>query len=339
MLFFAGVGCIELSGSSAAADGGVWKTVDRGDHWLSKKTVLTAAGLGTLTGKSIASLEMDPQDRQAVYAGTSTDGLFYSYDGGDSWTQAKQLSAGAVTSIAVDPKNKCSVYATVGQRVWKTTDCSRTFASAYYDARSNVGLTDVEVDWFNSNTVYVGTSAGDLLKSADGGANWASIQRFEDKIMKIYIDPSDSRILLVGLRDNGVWKSSDAGAKWTQLKEGLKDLGNGRGLVTIAGDAKGNNTYFVAAKYGILKTTDGGTSWKALNLPTPPESVIIYSLAINPANGNEIYYGTSSTFYRSLNGGANWTTKKLPTSRAATSLLVDQQDSKIIYMGTTQLKK
>lgn len=338
-LALAGVGCIQFQRGAREADGGAWKTVDSGERWVQKKTLLTASGIKSIGGTNIVTLTMDPQDHQALYAGTSDDGLFYTYDGAESWFGAKQLSSGRVSSVAVDAKDKCTIYVALGQRIWKSIDCNRSFTPVYFEARSEVTMSHVAVDWFNPRLVYAGTFVGDLLKSGDGGANWAPIQRFEDRIVKIYIDPFDSRVVYVGLRDQGIWKSTDGGESWSDLTEGLEQFDRGQGLQTMVGDTVTENLLLVATKYGILRTIDGGATWEALNLPTPPGSVTIRSLAVNPRNGNEIYYGTSSTFYRSANGGANWTTKKLPTSRAATALFVDPQDGKMIYLGTTLLKK
>jgi photosystem II stability/assembly factor-like uncharacterized protein len=98
-------------------------------------------------------------------------------------------------------------------------------------------------------------------------------------------------------------------------------------------------TLFLACKYGILVSRDTGQTWEALNLLTKPGSVEIYSLAVDPNDSKRLYYATASTFYRSQNGGVSWVTKKLPSSRAATYLLVDAKDSNVIYMGMTKIEK
>ncbi|MDP3985358.1 MAG: hypothetical protein Q8P82_01215 [bacterium] len=339
-ILFAGVGCISFSGGQKEADGGIWKSGNQGEEWQMKKVWPTAKGIQSIGGMNITSITLDSQDHLAVYAGTTDNGLMYSYDGGESWQQARSpLASGRVTSVSVDAKNKCTIYVTMGPRVWKTTDCNRTYTAVYFETRTDVIMTQVEVDWFNSSVVYAATSSGDVLKSTDSGANWASVQRFENRVVKIFVDQFDSRTVYVGLKDNGIWKTTDGGATWVAMNDGLREYDRGRGLVTIAGDAVTRNTLLIATRYGILRTTDGGVTWQPLNLPTPPNSVTIFSLAVSPRNVNEIYYGTASTFYRSLNGGANWSTNKLPTTRAATAMLVDPQDPKVVYLGATLIKK
>jgi hypothetical protein len=60
---------------------------------------------------------------------------------------------------------------------------------------------------------------------------------------------------------------------------------------------------------------------------------------ISPKNVEEIYYATNTTFYRTSDGGKNWTTRKLPTSRAGWRLIVDPEDTNVIYMGVREIKK
>ncbi len=339
-LVFAGVGCIQFQQSGASGrDGGVWKTADRGVHWQQKVIVPTAAGLGSISNLSVARIIADPQDHQALYLATSDDGLFYSYDGGESWMRQKQIAAGRVQAISIDAKDKCTIYVALGQRVWKSTDCSRSYEPIYFESRGDQGMTAVVVDWFNTNTVYAGTTAGDILKSSDGGRTWAAVKRFSDRIQQFYMDPFDSRILYVGMHDAGIWKTTDGGASWTDMTLGLNKFDSAHGLVIMVGDRVTRDLLFIATKYGLIRSTDGGVTWNALSLPTPPGSVDIHSLAVNPKNGNELYYGTNSTFYRTTNGGANWSTEKLPSTRAATALLVDTDDANVVYMGMTLFKK
>jgi photosystem II stability/assembly factor-like uncharacterized protein len=93
------------------------------------------------------------------------------------------------------------------------------------------------------------------------------------------------------------------------------------------------------AKYGLLKTNDGGQTWQAISLITPPASTDIYSVAINPQNNLEIYYATASTFYKTVDGGQNWITRRLPTGAVATYLYVDPLEPNVIYMGMSNLNR
>ena len=92
-----------------------------------------------------------------------------------------------------------------------------------------------------------------------------------------------------------------------------------------------------ASQYGLLRSNDGGLIWEELKLLTPPSTTAIYSLVINPKNDREIYYATAKALYRSEDGGKNWITKTLPTSRSGKFLVIDFDETNILYLGVKQL--
>jgi len=63
------------------------------------------------------------------------------------------------------------------------------------------------------------------------------------------------------------------------------------------------------------------------------ENTIIRAIAVNPKNNKEIYYATNLTFFKSSDGGATWSNKKLPTSRSASDILIDYKNPNVIYFG------
>ncbi|PKM87849.1 hypothetical protein CVU83_02450, partial [Candidatus Falkowbacteria bacterium HGW-Falkowbacteria-2] len=79
--------------------------------------------------------------------------------------------------------------------------------------------------------------------------------------------------------------------------------------------------------------------WENIKLITPEKDAIINAVAVNPKNSQELFYVTNTTFFRSLDGGVTWTSKKLPTTRAGSDLLVDFNNPNIMYMGTLKIDK
>jgi len=94
-----------------------------------------------------------------------------------------------------------------------------------------------------------------------------------------------------------------------------------------------------ASQYGLLRSADGGNTFEEIPLLTPPSTTAIYSLAINPRNGQEMYYGIATALYRSIDGGQNWTTRALPSSRAARFLLIEPEEPARLYLGVKKIKK
>ncbi len=335
-----GQGCISFGGGGGktGVDGGVFKSADKGETWVQKVAVAAVKPMA-INNVNVVTIVFDPQDSKTIYLGTAENGLFYTTDGADSWLQAGALSSGRVGAVAVDPKDKCNVYAAIGNKIFKTTDCTRTWQNIYVDTRADQVVYSLAVDSYNPTVIYAGLSGGDLFKSTDAGSSWTVIKRFENPVSKILVNYYDTRIIYVGTQSAGIWKSTDSGSSWSDMSEKLREYGGSMEFKNMVLDFSKRDSLILASKYGLLRTFDGGTNWEPIQLLTPPGSVEIYSLALNPQNGNEIYYGTASTLYKTNDGGVKWVTRRLPTSRAATYLLVDPVNGNLVYLGTTKFKQ
>jgi len=336
-----GQGCIIQFNNTGTSDGGVWRSGNKGTDWLQKNAVLSVGGARTMNTANISSFVSDPADPLTVYVATDASGLLFTTDGGESWSQPKDLGSAKISGIALDRKNKCNVYAVTGGMAVKTTDCTRTWSKIYEESRTGVVFTSIVVDFFNTNNVYLATSKGDIIKSTDGGISWATAtaKPFNSQVNKLVIDPADSRIIYVGTKSDGIWKTIDAGATWVDMSAGLALFDGAKDFYDLAPDLSKKNSYTLVCRYGLLRTLDGGVTWVKIPLVTGPGQARIYSMAMNPENGQEIYYSTATVFYKSGNGGINWTTKRLPTTRIGSAMMVSAKDSNVIYLGTLQVKQ
>ncbi len=340
ILVFTGASCISLKGSSeTSGTGGVFKSIDKAEKWQQKIAVASVKGNVNIANVDVSVLVFDPQDSKTIYLGTANNGLLYTLDGAESWQRVAGLAAGKVNDIVVDSKNKCAIYVAVGNKILKTIDCTRSWQATYVDSRVEGVITTMATDLDNPSVIYAGLATGDLLKSVDSGASWLVATRLDSGLVKVLVDPDDSKIVYAATAKDGVSKSTDGGKTWVDLEAQLKEFKGAKTARNLVFDVSKSGTLLLDSKYGMLKTTDAGETWQPMNLLTPSGDVQIYSLAINPKNGNEIYYGTSSTIYKSVDGGASWVTKKMPTARAASYLLVDPNEGNIVYLGTLTIKK
>lgn len=350
-LMLVGAGCVTFGPPTAGGgDGGIFKSTDKGDSWAQKVAIPTTGGdTRSISGVSVSTILQDPSDPKALYIGTTEHGMFFTYDGGESWQQPVQLSRGRVPAVAVSPDNKCVVYAATANKVLKSVDCSRTWKVPYVDSRTDRQVTALVVDHFDPNVVWIGNDLGEVLRSTDGGASWQPVTALKSKIMRIVMRNDDSRKLYIATEKQGIWRTADGGATWVDLSKKGEE---GSGVMGYSSDYSASREFYdialgisdpsvvvFASKYGLLRSDDGGDNWEEIPLLTPSGSTIIYSLAVDPKDTNNLYYGTSTTYYRSPNGGINWVPKNLPTSRAATVLLVDSSSSSVLYMGVTKFKK
>lgn len=334
-------GCtIKFGSGGTVAVAGVFKSFDKGNTWMQKNLFIHSGGAGNISGLNVTGLIFDPQDNKAIYLASAGQGLFYSYDSGDSWQKAAGLKDGPVAAVAVDPKNKCVIYTTFAATILKSLDCNRSWSEVYIDTRATkADITSLAIDSYNNLVIYAGNSAGDVLKSIDGGQNWQAITRLNDKIAKILIDPKNTKIVYAATKGKGIFKTENGGADWSDINAGLKSYSAALEYRSLIFDLSQPNALLLVSKYGLIKTNDGGASWTPIKLITPAASTEIYSVAINPQNSNEIYYSTATTFYKTTDGGQNWVTKRLPSNATATYMTNDPNNPSILYMGMSNLSK
>lgn len=331
-------------GANTAAnvnDGGIWKSLNKGTLWTQKTLIANVSGRPVSFGSfDLYSITRDPADRNTLYIGAINEGMLYTYDSGESWQRVGILGKIIPRAIAVDPVNHCNIYVAVDNRLNKSTDCTRTWSQVYYDTDLTLKVNGLAINPDNAMEVFIATSRGDILKSTNGGVSWTAIDQLKNvKFVKLFIAPQNSKVLFAASDTKGIYRSTDGGATWVSLEKNLKDFKDSMTFQALAFGQTGSSTVFLANKYGLLKSENFGDSWSAVELLTPEAKATINALAVNPKNQQEIYYVTNTTFYKTIDGGKSWTTKKLPSSRAGWFLDVDPVDGNILYLGVRGLQK
>ncbi|MGB6995329.1 MAG: glycosyl hydrolase, partial [Thermoanaerobaculia bacterium] len=103
------------------------------------------------------------------------------------------------------------------------------------------------------------------------------------------------------------------------------------------------STWYVAVGSGsVWKTENAGTTWKPIF--DDQDSYSIGALTLDPSNPNTVWVGTGENVggrhvgygdgvYRSLDGGASWQNMGLESSEHIGKILVDPQDSNVVYVA------
>lgn len=339
VLLTTGQGCA-IKINQGQVDGGVFKSIDNGENWSQKAAIPTATGqAGSIANLDIVTMTMDPADHEALYIGTVNNGMYGTYNGGESWWQPQDINRGRVNAIAVNPKDKCTLYIAIQNQVLKSSDCSRNWANSYIDVRQDVYINDINIDYNNPAIVYAGISSGDFIKSVDSGRTWSVVKRFDGRLRKVLIDPYSSQVIYVALDGSGIWRTGDGGQNWIDLNVNLRQFSGGLDFRNLVFSPAKRDSLILSSKFGLIRTDDGGVTWQKINLLTPPGQADIYAVAVNPQNSNEIIYIANNILYKSTNGGVNWKTKSLPTKRISTNLIFDPVDLNILYLGVMQPQK
>ena len=279
------------SGSdSPTVDSSLFVSVDKGDTWRPITAMPSVSGrAGSIAGISVNALVADPQDNRAVYLASYEDGLFYTYDVYSGWNQVKGLPKVTVNDVEVDPRNKCIIYASLVNRVYRSSDCSRTWEQIYFDNNASVLVNALVVDHYNPKNLYIGTSRGEIIKSIDSGLSWRTIQRLDEGVSHLLVSPTDSRQLFVATTKNKIFSftsntntnsanSADIDANflvenWTDLNEVLKSFELGSNFKDIIINEK-DGTMFIATSKVILRSRDNGFTWESLSLIQPEKEAV-----------------------------------------------------------------
>ena len=295
-------------------------------------------------------VKMRPDNPDRMFVTDAWSGVNYSFDGGKTWAAwnngissngGPSGDAIPVFSLSIAPQNPDVMWCgTQGIRgIFKSTDAGKTWIQKDNGVIENDGLSlrGFTVDPKDINTVYAcaeisswawmpnrpdgspqqqnGIANFDLVKgvvykTTNGGENWTAIWRGDNLARYTIIDPNDSNILYVstGLFDRDAANEAD---------------GSLNGV-------------------GILKSTDGGKTWKVFNQNNGLKNLYVGSLFMNQNDSKVLLAGTGVAgpagqntnlgAYLSTDGGEHWT-YVLPTTTPISAVEFSQKDPNIAYVG------
>jgi len=163
---------------------------------------------------------------------------------------------------------------------------------------SHQGSTINPVTWEN-----IGPTPG-------GYFNYGNIS---SRITTIQYDPTNANTIYLGAAYGGVWKSTNGGDSWVAKSDNEVSLSSGSIAIdptntNIIYYGTGEATFSAASYYGrgLLKSTNGGTSWTNYTNGLP--SLSYFSrLVIRPNHPNELLAAMRyDGLYRSSDGGITW---------------------------------
>lgn len=325
-------GFFNFGGKEGTGPAGVWLSTDQGNSWKEANTLLsTNPQANSLAGASIQFLTQDPNDAKAFYATSSNTGLLYTYNRGEGW-QGTLGGLGTVRTVSIDPKDKCTIYAGVDNKIYKTIDCNRTWAVIYTDSRADGIIVSILVDQRFPQTVYALTQKGELLRSTDSGTSWGLVFRFQENARQIKMGQTSNKNLYVSTTGGGLYRSLDQGKTWYSFRDlTTKILADSNNVENFYIN-ESERSYLIQTRSGLLRSDNAGKSWTKYVLLTPQEQTVIRAFSPNPRNFDQLYYVMGNTLYRTANNGANWKTSILPNSRVAQNILVDYSNDKTLLL-------
>ncbi|MFP4528296.1 MAG: T9SS type A sorting domain-containing protein [Candidatus Kapaibacterium sp.] len=243
---------------------------------------------------TVLSIETDDQ---IIIAGTDTDGVHISSDGGNTWESSDTRFEPYIGRIYCAPSG-------------------RYYVSAYYTGitNSNCYFSDNKGDSWNAIEFFEDNSVSDFLElnsgrilissasglfMSDDSENWSQISDgVQGKMITCFAEQSVDYIY-AGTSKNGLVRSSDQGMTWESMNTAAIDSMTIR---SIAADSEGN--IIAGPLYGgVYVSHDRGISWRKVSNGYDGDFPQVIEF---DKSGNTYLLDSYNGIYRSADKGDSW---------------------------------
>lgn len=276
----------------ATTPGGVFRSVDGGDHWTAADHGIVADTIYPLP------LALDAEQPATLYTFDSWARIYRSTDRGSTWAILPDTLPSDVhpATIVDKPGFSCTVLlgtATTGTgrgpMLYKSIDCGLSFFQIGTGLPDDVAVVTVSVDPGNANRIYAGLVNGGvgnqpLYVSNDGGLNFAATTlSASGSVNRLSFGIDGDLWTVVGSYD--VFHSNNGGGTWSLV---------GTAGVSVAADPIVADRAWIASNEGVYRVDFDGSS-----LYTP--TAIFGGLTPNPsytATGTPVSAGARRLVWR-----------------------------------------
>jgi photosystem II stability/assembly factor-like uncharacterized protein len=276
-------------------DGGVYRSLDRGNSWTARNM--------TLANVEFYTVWVNPRNPQAVIGGTQDNGSLLKPETSLHWRVRFWGDSGACFYKQTDPNTLFIQY-------WFLDLYRSRNGGANWEPISNglhrVGALFVAPfipDPQDPNRIYAGSRV--LSRSDDEGNTWHVISPdFGSSITAIAVAPSDNGVIYIGLENGQVHRSTNSGQTWSQVSNGLQAQ-----YITSIAISRSNSDQLYATSGGfgrgtVFYSSTGGQAWSNItgNLPRLP----VNTCFIHPSSSNMLIVGTDIGIFITPDRGSSW---------------------------------
>ncbi|HET8646707.1 MAG TPA: transcriptional regulator, partial [Vicinamibacteria bacterium] len=274
----------------ATACSGIYRSTDAAGRWAKVRGIPSSS-------RRTRAFAQSPDDPNSLYAGT-TEGLWISRDGGSSWTLATRSDV-VINALLALPGGTLllggdgvGVLRSTDGQTWQASNqgFSERFVSRLaFDATRNRLLAGIWGDRRHGGVFFAPLPAGAWERLASG---------LEGREVLALATAGPS--VLAGT-DDGVYLWPGESSAWKRLPTVVGKAELHPRVSDVA--AVSEKTFLVATSAGLLRTMDGGSTWKR---PVLGAGGGVASIAVSSRNPAITLAATALGFFRSQDGGERW---------------------------------
>jgi photosystem II stability/assembly factor-like uncharacterized protein len=340
-------------------DGGLYRSADRGAHWLRLNQLPIAEVYALVLDETTSpyTIYIGTQDNAALYgpptgsvAPGEPESWRYVYQdpwgGGDSyftWPDPTDRGDGGPGTVYYEHQ-----FGELRRRDMGTGKSVGIAPRAGEDEaplRRN-WMTPFLVSSHDPHTLLYGAQC--LLRSTDRGDSWTRISPAlagdrglgqqgnvpYGTLTTISEAPADEGLIYVGSDDGRVWRTDDGGEGWLDLGAGLPPHWVSR---VIASRHRPDRVYATLTGYReddfrpfVFRSDDRGGHWRDISAGLPRESINV--IREDPRDADTLYVGSDRGVHASFDGGASWHSLRgdLPTTPVHDLAIAEAADDLVI---------
>ena len=208
---------------------------------------------------------------------------------------------GRINGIGFHPTNPDIIYiGSPSGGLWLTEDGGESWTT-HTDNLPTLGISDIQINYNNPDTMYIGTGDRDggdsygmgVMKSVDAGLTWEfSNNGMGNAEVAMMVMHNTNPDIIVAATQRGIYKTIDAGANWVLKSENayFKDIKYKPGDMNVLYAAKTGDFY---------RSIDGGESWAESGSDSLPGSGR-FVIGVSPANDSIVYVAVAASVFTGL---------------------------------------
>lgn len=236
---------------------------------------------------------------------SNSNGIIYKSENfGDNWTTAHlhtDLSSSGRWMYKVQIIDANTIYTTNrSPTFFRTNNAGNSWDTSSY---SSAGFATDAISFFNQNNGVIGTWAGEIFKTWNGGLTWTQVYEDGSSVFNPIFDiscPTDSICYASQSGTYNMIKSTDAGESWDILPSSISLGGFGTSIHAINKDT----VVMVGGFPGIFRTTDGGMTWDGITSPINNPNLIFNDVHFVDSIGFAV--GWNESIIKSTDYGETW---------------------------------